>query len=164
MTSSGGAQTYTFSPAILRLADLYLLYAEARNESLSQPDDEVYTYVDKVREHAGLAGVVESWENFSTVPNKPQTKEGMRAIIHRERDVELCFESKHFWDVRRWKTAMQEVPGAIIGWNIDANSDDEYYTIKVLDNLTFTTKEYLWPIRTYTLRVNTNLVQNPYWE
>ena len=60
--------------------------------------------------------------------------------------------------------AMQEVPGAIIGWNIDANSDDEYYTIKVLDNLTFTTKEYLWPIRTYTLRVNTNLVQNPYWE
>jgi hypothetical protein len=92
------------------------------------------------------------------------TKEGMREIIHRERDVELCFESKHFWDVRRWKTAMQEVPGAIIGWNIDANSDDEYYTIKVLDNLTFTTKEYLWPIRTYTLRVNTNLVQNPYWE
>ncbi len=164
VTSSGGAQTYNFSPAILRLADLYLLYAEARNESLSQPDDEVYTYVDKVREHAGLSGVVESWENYSTVPNKPQTKEGMRAIIHRERDVELCFESKHFWDVRRWKTAMQEVPGAIIGWNIDANSDDEYYTIKVLDNLTFTTKEYLWPIRTYTLRVNTNLVQNPYWE
>ena len=164
VTSSGGAQTYNFSPAILRLADLYLLYAEARNESLSQPDDEVYAYVDKVREHAGLSGVVESWENFSTVPNKPQTKEGMREIIHRERDVELCFESKHFWDVRRWKTAMQEVPGSIIGWNIDANSDDEYYTIKVLDNLTFTTKEYLWPIRTYTLRVNTNLVQNPYWE
>ena len=164
VTSSGGAQFYTYSPSILRLADLYLLYAEARNESLDRPDDEVYLYVDKVREHAGLNGVLESWEQYSSVPNKPLTKEGMREIIHRERDLELCFESKHFWDIRRWKVAAQEISGPVLGWNIDASEESEYYTIKVLDNLSFTTKEYLWPIRTYTLRVNTNLVQNPYWE
>lgn len=44
---------------IIRLADLYLLYAEARNE-YSGPDTEVYQYLDKIRDRAGLEGVVES--------------------------------------------------------------------------------------------------------
>ena len=43
-------------PAI-RLADLYLLYAEARNEVLGAPDDSVYLYVDRIRERAHLKGV-----------------------------------------------------------------------------------------------------------
>ena len=34
---------------IIRLADLYLLYAEALNESLSAPNDEVYKYINLVR-------------------------------------------------------------------------------------------------------------------
>ena len=108
--------------------------------------------------------MVESWEKYSRVANKPKTKEGMREIIHRERDLELCFESKHFWDVRRWKTAMSEIPGPVYGWNVDASKDTEYYNIITLANLSFTTKEYLWPIKTNSIRTNTNLVQNPYWE
>ena len=156
--------TAVLAPALLRLADLYLMYAECLNESKSAPDAEVYEYIDKVREHAGLEGVVESWEKYSRIPNKPKTKEGMREIIQRERDVELCFESKHFWDVRRWKKAVTEVTGPILAWNVDASKENEYYQIITLANLKFTTKEYLWPIKTNTIRVNTNLVQNPYWE
>ena len=163
-TSTYGRSRTAYTPALLRLADLYLMYAECLNESKSAPDAEVYEYIDKVREHAGLEGVVESWEKYSRIPNKPKTKEGMREIIQRERDVELCFESKHFWDVRRWKKAVTEVTGPILAWNVDASKENEYYQIITLANLKFTTKEYLWPIKTNTIRVNTNLVQNPYWE
>lgn len=163
-TSTYGRSRTAYTPALLRLADLYLMYAECLNESKSAPDEEVYEYIDKVREHAGLEGVVESWANYSRIPNKPKTKEGMREIIHREREVELCFESKHFWDVRRWKTAVTDVTGPILAWNVDASKENEYYQIITLANLKFTTKEYLWPIKTNTIRVNTNLVQNPYWE
>ena len=163
-TSTWGRQRTAYTPALIRLADIYLLYAECLNETLETPNEEVYKYVDLVRQRAGLKGVVESWEKYSRVANKPKTKEGMREIIHRERDLELCFESKHFWDVRRWKTAMSEIPGPVYGWNVDASKDTEYYNIITLANLSFTTKEYLWPIKTNSIRTNTNLVQNPYWE
>src|SRR5690606_1123229 len=39
-----------FDFPIFRLADLYLLYAEALNESLSAPNAEVYKYIDMIRE------------------------------------------------------------------------------------------------------------------
>ena len=48
-------------------------------------------------------------------------------------------------------------------WNIEASKEEEYYHVIPIDNINFTTKEYLWPIKAHSLRVNTNLVQNPYW-
>nr|MBF6629389.1 RagB/SusD family nutrient uptake outer membrane protein [Proteiniphilum sp.] len=65
---------------IYRLADLYLLYAEARNE-YSGPDEEVYFYLDQVRQRAGLDGVLESWSQHSRFPTKPSTQDGLREII-----------------------------------------------------------------------------------
>ncbi len=163
VNTSGDAVYYRYGFPIIRLADLYLLYAEALNESLDAPNQTVYGQIDVVRKRAGLAGVVESWQNNSKIPNKPTTKEGMREIIQRERSIELSFESKRFWDLRRWKKAQEVIPGPILAWNIEANNDAEYYQIITLDNINFSTREYLWPIRDYDLRVNTNLVQNPYW-
>src|SRR5699024_8319837 len=90
---------------LIRLEDLYLLYSEALNEMKSQPDGEVYEWIDKVREHAGLKGVVSSWQNASRYPNAPGSKEQMRKIIQKERLIELAFEGQRFWDLRRWKTA-----------------------------------------------------------
>lgn len=163
VTSSGGGDQYRFSFPIIRLADLYLLYAEALNESNSAPTSEVYDCVDKVRERAGLEGVLSSWANYSNIPNKPTTQEGMREIIQRERMIELSFEGKRFWDLRRWKLAQSVIPGTIKSWNIEASKEEEYYHVIPIDNINFTTKEYLWPIKAHSLRVNTNLVQNPYW-
>lgn len=163
VNSSGGGQMYRYSFPIMRLADLYLLYAEALNESMETPNRDVYANIDSVRHRAGLKGVVESWAEHSIYPNKPATKEGMRDIIQRERMIELSFESKRFWDLRRWKKAHEVIPGPIRAWNIEADNEAEYYQILTLDNLSFSTKEYLWPIKDYTLRVNPNLVQNPLW-
>src|SRR5690606_14474443 len=73
---------YAYPFPIIRLADLYLLYAEALNEIKSVPDQEVHQYVDLIRERAGLEGVVDSWQKHSRLPNKPMTQNGMREIIH----------------------------------------------------------------------------------
>jgi hypothetical protein len=162
-TSTGSMTTTRYTYPIMRLADLYLLDAEALNESLEAPTPEVYHYVDMVRERAGLPGVVESWRDWSNVPNKPLSKAGMQEIIRRERMIELCFESKRFWDIRRWKLGHIYFNRPEIGWNANGNSTETYYTITTYNQLEFRTREYLWPIREAELRKNINLVQNPYW-
>ncbi len=165
--SSEGDGTTTYTAMIIpvmRLADLYLLYAEALNESLDAPNAEVYEYIDKVRERAGLAGVVESWENYSKIPNKPKTKDGMRQIIRQERMIELAFEGKRFYDVRRWKLAQTYFNEPEKGWNTLTGAKNlDFYNVVVIKPLKFDVKQYLWPIKDSELRNNPNLVQNPYW-
>lgn len=58
---------YAYPFPIVRLADLYLLYAEVLNEVKSAPDDEVYKYIDLVRKRASLEGVVDSWKNIRLI-------------------------------------------------------------------------------------------------
>jgi hypothetical protein len=155
--------TVRTSYPIIRLADLYLLYAEALNESLNAPNGEVYDYVDRVRERAGLEGVVASWNKFSRLSNKPSTKDGMREIIRQERMIELAFEGKRFWDIRRWKTAFELLNQPVRGWNIMGATTEDYYNIVTVEVPSFTNKEYLWPVRDQELRTNKNLIQNPGW-
>ena len=148
----------------IRLADLYLMYAEALNESKSAPDDEVYYYIDEVRRRAGLDGVIKSWQEHSTNPSKPTTKVGMREIIHRERTIELAFEGHRFWDLRRWKTANEELNKPIQGWDISQKDADAYYQKRTIFMQKFVApRDYLWPIQEAELRRNTALVQNPGW-
>ena len=162
-SSTGTTNTVRTSFPIMRLADLYLLYAEALNESLSAPNNDVYRYVDSVRFRAGLEGVVESWQKYSRIGSKPSTKDGMREIIQQERLIELAFEGKRFWDVRRWKKATDYFNQPIRGWNIDGQTVTDYYNVITVYPLEFSTKEYLWPIRERELRTNSNLIQNPGW-
>ena len=148
----------------IRLADLYLMYAEALNESKSAPDDDVYYYIDLVRRRAGLDGVKKSWQEHSINPNKPLTKIGMREIIRRERTIELAFEGQRFWDLRRWKTANEELNKPIQGWDIKQKDAEAYYQKRVIFNQKFIApRDYLWPIEEGELRRNTKLVQNPGW-
>jgi len=86
----------------------------------------------------------------------------MREIIQQERLIELAFEGKRFWDLRRWKLAYTYFNQAAKGWNTEGTGVD-FYIPKVLWTYTFGTKNYLWPIPEITLRADQNLVQNPYW-
>ncbi len=147
----------------IRLADVYLMYAEALNE-VQGPTPTVIEYVDLVRERAGLEGVVSSWQNFSTNPSKYTTQNGMREIIRRERSIELAYEGKNYWDIRRWKTAAREFNELIRGWNMGADTESGYYRIINLYQQRFASpRDYFWPINTNTLIQNPNLVQNPGW-
>lgn len=147
----------------IRLADIYLLYAEALNEAQG-PVADVYTYVNMVRARAGLPSVQTSWTNFSTNPTKYTTQAGMRSIIQRERSIELCFEGQRYWDLIRWKTAGQELNGNITGWNVAGRTADLYYhEVSFLSRHFIVPRDYLWPIKESDLLVNQNLVQNPNW-
>lgn len=149
---------------VIRLADLYLLYSEALNEMKAVPDQEVYYWIDRVRERAGLDGVVESWKH-SNVPSKPLTQEGMREIIHRERMIELVFEGQLFFDLRRWKwDAYTYLNKPVRGWSVFGDTKETYYVPTTLfSQRNFSVKDFLWPISDYYLTTNNNLVQNPGW-
>lgn len=159
------ANTYTSTDypwTMLRLSDLYLLYAEALNEAQG-PVEEAFSYLDMIRSRAGLKGVKESWTNFSRNPNKFSTQAGLREIIQRERNIELCLEGQRFWDLRRWKTAIDVYNDVISGWDMDQAKPEDYYREKTIFRQSFSLKDYFWPIREYDLIVNKNLVQSPGW-
>jgi hypothetical protein len=159
------AKTYTIETypwPVMRLAELYLLYAEALNES-NGPSAEAYQYIDLVRARAGLKGVVASWQGHSRKPGKPTDKDGLRQIIQQERLIEVAFEGKRFWDIRRWKTAPVYLNQPVTGWNITASNTTDYYRVKVLYTPSFSLKDYLWPITEKSVVANPNLVQNPGW-
>lgn len=155
---------YTFP--IIRLSDLYLMYAEALNEVKSSPDAEVYEYIQRVRHKAGLdigSDLVSTWAQHSKNANKPTTQSGMRNIIRQERMVELAFEGHRYWDLRRWKLAADYFSKPIRGWNIYAASTKDFYQVKSIFYRDFLIKDYLWPISQDEMLRNPNLVQNPGW-
>ncbi|MEA4916860.1 RagB/SusD family nutrient uptake outer membrane protein [Proteiniphilum sp.] len=163
---TGNTISYAFP--IIRLADLYLLYAEALNECKSVPDNEVYEYIQKVRDKAGLdketGGLVETWVEYSNNPTKPTTKSGMREIIRRERLIELSFEGQRFYDLRRWRLAMQYLNQPIRGWNVSQKDELGYYQVNYIATRRFLLKDYFWPISNADLYKNDKLVQSPQWD
>ena len=159
VTTGTSATPIYYAWPVYRLADLYLLYAEALNEA-GGDKAEVLTYVDRVRERAGLRDVEWSWSLYSNRPDKPNTPEGRREIIQRERTLELAFEGKGYWDLRRWKTAYDELSKPITGWYVYGSTNDEYYVPVTLYQPLFSMKDYFWPIAVTEMRKNENLVQN----
>jgi hypothetical protein len=152
----------------VRLADLYLLYAEAINEAEGPngPNSaEMFKYINLVRERAGIPSVQESWDEYSNAPGFYKSQLGMREIIQRERLNELAFEGQRFWDLRRWKTAPAEYAKGIYGWNSAKMSNRALYykKVEIYDVPPFRVRDYFWPIATSDIDVNPNLVQNLGW-
>ncbi|TDQ08905.1 RagB/SusD family nutrient uptake outer membrane protein [Pedobacter metabolipauper] len=147
----------------IRLADLYLMYAEALNEA--EPASSLaIDYLDRVRVRAGLKGVVESWTNFSSNPARYTTQDGLREIIQRERLIEFVFEGQRFWDMRRWKLAAAEFNKDITALNIYGKTTETYNVERVVWSMKFIApRDYFWPIGNYDTRRNPKLVENPGW-
>lgn len=158
--------TYWFPWPMMRLSDLYLLYAEAINEAEGPKgahSADMFKYIDAVRKRAAIPDVKTSWDTYSNSPGYYNTQVGMRDIIHRERLNELVFESQRFWDIRRWKEAPAEYQKGIYGFDITAAAPEEYYVKKFIYEQKFGLKDYFWPIPTSYIEVNPNLVQNIGW-
>ncbi|MDR2449029.1 MAG: RagB/SusD family nutrient uptake outer membrane protein [Prevotellaceae bacterium] len=148
---------------IFRLADLYLMYAEALNEA-EGPVPEVFEYVNRVRQRAGLGDLQYCWDNYTNLPGYYSNKENLREIIRQERAIELAFEGKRFWDLRRWQKITEfNVPPR--GWNVTGKTPEDFYIVTNLPRipLRFTVKDYFWPIKESELYVNRNLKQNYGW-
>tara|TARA_R110002049_G_scaffold109580_6_gene258464 strand:+ start:69 stop:1967 length:1899 start_codon:yes stop_codon:yes gene_type:complete len=159
--TSSGYSTRAYPFPLVRLADLYLLYAEALNES--GQTGQAIPWIDLIRERAGLDGVVNSWATASNNPTKPSTQAGLRDIIQDERMIELVFEGQRFWDLRRWKRASEFLNSNIRAWNAEGETTEDYYKVITVGSYKFLNKDYLWPISETDIIANTNLIQNPGW-
>nr|WP_197718642.1 RagB/SusD family nutrient uptake outer membrane protein [Pedobacter schmidteae] len=147
---------------VMRLGDLYLLYAEALNETDNRT--QALEYVNMIRTRAGLKSVEFSWTNFSKNPGKYADKNGLRDIIQQERLIEMAFEGSRFWDLRRWKKAAEMLNQPIYGWDVIRTDYADYNRRVLLFNQSFNSpRDYFWPIKDKSILVNTNLVQNVGW-
>lgn len=158
-----GAVVSQFRPSIIfRLADFYLMYAEAVNE-VNPADVRVLTYLNKVRERAGIKPL----EDIN--PNIRGNQEAQRLAIQRERRIELATEGQRYFDVRRWMIADVEGEGNQHGWaygmNMNGTSgvENEFYKRVEASRIVFRKKMYLMPIPHFEMSKTYNIVQNPGW-
>lgn len=150
--------TITYRPAmIIRLAELYLNYAEALNESQSGDRGAMLTYLNRVRTRAGLPEIADLG----------QTE--MRKQIRLERRIELCFESgNRYFDVRRWKVADQpgyNQGGDFYGMNMNAGtslSDPAFHVrTRAFNRTPWQRRMYFLPYGQDEMDRNKQLVQFP---
>jgi hypothetical protein len=124
---------------VLRYADILLMYAEAQNEFAGQ-DQSVLDAINEVRERVGMPDITGTF-----------TKDELRDIIHHERRVEFAGEALYYNDIRRWKTAEQ-----------DLNAPIKKYDGSVLETRSFNAnRDYWWPLPQNELDLNSSLEQNP---
>jgi hypothetical protein len=156
----------TYPTPIIRLADLYLMKAEALNESLDAPTQEVWNAIDKVRRRAGIPNVEDAYTGAYVTGkalNKHIQKTGMRDIIAHERKVEFAFEGQIFWDMIRTRKAPEEFSTPAMGWSANGSDAEGFFKLQLLQIRTFTLRDCLWPIDLDELTRNVNLIQNPGW-
>lgn len=149
-----------YRPAVIhRLAEFYLLYAEALNE-VNPLDARIIQYIDKVRERAGIPQLTE------IKPEIIGNQELQRKAIRAEMRVELAMEGQRYFDVRRWMIAENKPGeggqgGTFHGMNPNASDLLEFYTRTTLENRAFTKAMYLYPIPFAEIQNSNVLVQNP---
>lgn len=137
----------------IRISDIYLMYTEAMNE-VSGPSAEILTYVNKVRERAGVPAL-----------KAGLSKEELRNRIIHERAVELAGEQTRYFDLRRWKMG-DEMGGSFYGMAVDlgANATDEkFFKRTEFEKRVFEKKHYFWPVPQGEIDKNQELIQNPGW-
>ena len=152
-----------FRPSIIfRLADFYLMYAEAANE-VNPNDARVLKYLNLVRERAGLPDI----ETLN--PAIRGNQELQRAAIQRERQIELATAGQRYFDVRRWMIADKNGEGRqngyVHGMNVrgESNDKEDFNRIVEASQIVFNRKMYLYPMPDSEMRKTKNLVQNPGW-
>ncbi len=144
--------------SVIRLGDLYLMYAEACAETNDLANAKLYT--NKIRERAGIPTVEKSWEEHAGVTIDQQK---MVDIVRGERMVELYLENQNFWDMRRWLLAGKYFNVKAHGLNIEANNINDFAQdteVKYVRRFTSPTNYFL-PIPQEDINNNAKLFQNP---
>ena len=163
---------------IIRLAEVYLTYAEAMyelNNAISDADLNIS--INKLRNRVGMVPLTNS-----TVPNGST----MLDEIRRERTVELYLEGHRLNDLRRWATAKKEMStnfeylyvgtnsaflknrtdnGSNAGMPSAESTSEQGYAVKQqAAKRQFKDRNYLLPLPTAQIELNPNIEQNPGWE
>ena len=156
----------------IRYTEIFLAYAEAANDAWGPKSDQAgagftaYDVIKAIRERAGLGtdeygrALAEGDAYLEECAND-QTK--MMNLIRNERRLELCFENKRFWDLRRWMLPLNET---VKGMQIDRNEDTGAlsYTIIDVEERKFDNSYQLYgPIPKGEVLKWSNLKQNKGW-
>ena len=95
---------------IIRFAEILLIYAEAKAERGNISQDDLDKSINRVRERAGIPGIVLSEANADPdpyiakqYPRVTGSAKGVILEIRRERRIELVMESFRYDDMMRWK-------------------------------------------------------------
>ncbi|MGV8096580.1 MAG: RagB/SusD family nutrient uptake outer membrane protein [Mangrovibacterium sp.] len=139
---------------VMRLADVYLMYAEATNE-LEGPKQDAIELVNKIRHRGNLPPLS---------ADKTADKESFFGAIEQERIVELVAEGHRGWDLRRWR-AIERVWGPPYGdgkWTIDTHGAQQQRFFYNKSELTYE-RCYLFRIPPSERERNPNLTQNKPW-
>lgn len=157
-------------PSILfRLADFYLYYAEVCNE-IDPNDPNIITYLDKVRERAGIPG----YQKLAQINQKNiiGNQKLQRQMIRRERQVELAMEGQRYFDIRRWMICEEgeEADQTVLhAMNMNGYKEqpigaaNSFFTRIVLEKRAWRRSMYLYPIPQNEIQKSKLLVQNPLW-
>lgn len=148
---------FNYQPGILyRLAEAYLSYAEALNES-SPNNSDILKYVNLVRARAGIPPLTAG-----------MSQSQMREAIRNERRIEFNCEGIRFHDIRRWKIGEETLNKPLFGMNFsgnarsdDPNNPNAFFKRTFYKNKMFNKKMYLWPVPQAQIDINPNLVQAP---
>ena len=139
---------------VMRLADVYLMYAEASNE-VSGPLVDAVAVVNKVRARGALPALQAA---------KYANKQLFFDAIEQERIIELVAEGFRGFDLRRWR-AIERVwgaPGGVGVWRQDTyGADKERFYLNASD-LTYK-QAYIFRIPPGERDRNPNLTQNIPW-
>ncbi|MBE9586646.1 RagB/SusD family nutrient uptake outer membrane protein [Mucilaginibacter sp. JRF] len=135
---------------IFRYAEILLNNAEAAYELGNIA--EATSAVNQVRSRAGIA-------TLAAVT---------REQIHHERKVELAFEGQRYWDVRRWRTAVNDLSVRWSGIRYILDGATGKYMVQFINNVDgssripqFRTENYYLPLTNARTSNNPKLVENP---
>lgn len=128
--------------AIYRFAEVLLTAAEALNE-VSGPTAEARGYVNQVRARARNWAGTET--DFPADVDAGISKDDFRTLVLEERRLELSFEFKRWWDIKRRQMGNEVFKGP--------------NALEPHEN--FNDTKYLLPIRQRDIDLNENLSQNP---
>ena len=150
--------------ARIRYTEIFLAYAEAANEAWGPTGTggnaySAYDVVKAIRERAGIG----SENGDAYLESVKGDKDKMRELIRNERRLELCFENKRFWDLRRWEVNLPVLNETADGMKIESSGGNLIYSR--IDVETRNYKDYMYhgPIPYNEIQKWSNLEQNAGW-
>ena len=163
-------EQYHIYPRI-RYTEMFLAYAEAANDAWGPKADPTgvgftaYDVIKAIRQRAGLGKDEIGFdlpEGDAYLEECAADQAKMTELIRNERRIELCFENKRFWDMRRWKMPLNETVKGIM---IDRNDEGElsYKVIDVEERKYDSSYQWYGPIPKSEVLKWSNLKQNKGW-
>lgn len=143
------ANNYDGNGMVIRLAEMYLIFAECALQT-GQQKEQALTYLNLVRARAGM----------------PAADGLTEAIVKYERRMELAFEGLRYFDLKRWNLGPSVLNGPAKGCR-DGSVDSKTGQVTwngsyiILEERTFLPeRNYLLPIPQNELDRNENMTQN----